>query len=1436
MTVQATEIKDGKHVHLSDKKNANVDRVYVAATPATTSHGVSGQKRRRETSSAMAVKKTATNSPPGKAPVVGGPLVAQAEEGVVNKISKTVDSTPAVGGVFAAAECVDGGLPAAPDDGLPEVPAVGGAVGQEFGVDEEALPPLDGEDFPTVVSTDPAAASGVGLPGDVAPAVGGTGVGSTQGQSNVTPAVGGGEEVSDDDVDMFLKQHIVPFLDDLQNRATSSGKSMAQELLHHELAHLEKNDEVLSEAFKQYVPWGVGAINFHTVPSSSRKGKLHISMLSFHESSYAANGLYLGDAKMLLSSQGFMGLKARVIHVRPRTGQKQTVFGWEPDGAMINSTYSFIYSSIIIYHLKHAISVMQPLAHFLQNIPVIYNKCANNEQRIIQSLVDSAAQRYANRTVQCPVFLAQELKRGMIEPKHIRAVVKLYRQRVMITPALDMPQRMEDVLVRFMSQDKVSTKSMQLLSSSVAKHTWGRGPWKIAHFLATGFTMGSCLNNSCQDDWAALNIQSAAGQLLALTFAEESFAQGRQTLSPTDDWETLLIASGLWVNVKEKLLPSLMLDKDELAKLDEEFTKDSTFREDLAKVAAKDPPASTSAVGDIAGWVLKSVSALKRAKQASIDAAQAAGRAHPSKLMGDQEAADLNAFNYSSSCALDVESYRKAMLAFAEESTALEENWKLLRQKHVSDLLRLHDVMQKSDLQYWEAANRRSVKRHAGWLSDAVQASVAHRRALKVQMGIKDADILQVNVFALYALGTVKLEVLNKIAVCFPRLPGLTLLFYPIHPKRTGRSADLAAVGATPASGDALADQGDPPSESDSDMDPDMHDYNADGQLPEALTSMHSVKTTAERAAQLSLDSHVVDTQVCLSNIDEKYPKWVHFLHAPDGSGERSTTLARVLVPTHPEPGVNLDSLGESVMFRGGSYMDAPNPSTFINVSRKAAAQATRMMAEDGKFEKLFQDCGTQRGAGAKVSRGQLGSEVHDVWLRDIIKTCGTKALYVCDFAHGAGEVGRAAISSKVSVEATGAGVRVCLFAHDPRKVFASVGRAVGRTEMSKQYMSGKLVVPGHTVVPDPGAEPCRSRALVTANLQRPLKVLTIDKAGRLLIPDASEVAAAVPVPLSAEHESLFNDWRKEFPRPPPDEPTKKSASAGDGNGSSAGGGGTGTGGGNGTSSGVGSGSGSGSQVSPGMFVSDLAKMKSEYGDEIVSEQPLPEGGTSMAVKWLKLALAKNSSRWRVWIHNTHTTKDVPLPALSYLGKGGPGAFLNPATTQLEASKVPYGWRFTRYTQHKKDVSEHANGYFVFNKDGGAVGGKPKLQAVADIEKELGNNLTLYGHSITRGGNKVTITPAPSPVVWVPTLGEQAAVGAFTPDNLGQFVRSYEDVSGATPKCTGLHRPVFEVRPAQTAGSTSAYVLQPTSATRNPVWLFTKQKVEIPAGGYVCLG
>ena len=560
------------------------------------------------------------------------------------------------------------------------------------------------------------------------------------------------------DTDKFLRNEVVGWMSSLE----AVGSSLP-EALDAALARLGKTPEDMVQAFKDKVPW-LPCVNFQAVPKCSKKGTLHISMLSYRPCSYAANGMFVGDAKVLLESEGFASLDLKILAVRPRAGASVTCFGWEPDGSVVNSTYAFAMSCIVAYCVCNDCSMPQPLAQLLQSIPVRFTKHETSESRLLQSLIDSAVQRHANRTVQCPVFLAEELNRCTINTQYVKSFVKLYQQRMSFQPALQLPPRMEDCVIRIMTPSKTCAKAMKSLTQAVVKFTWHDGPWVVGHIMSSFFPIGANLNSSTHEEWANLNIQTALGQTLALEIGNAMFEASNKKLDCEDEWSVILVSCGLWVQVKDKLIPSLLMGSAAVGTLDQALQNDRSFRSDLAAASSNEPPVNMSGYGDLAGWLMTQVSELRRAKQADVAAVGASGESHPSKLIGDKEAAELAEYNYVSGCMLDVTTYREAMEKIGEEGDAQEKQWRTLQEKYVGNLTRLHKSMQQSDVVYWEPLQRVGMKRNKDWLAKVVIASVAHRRNLKTILGVKDSDICQVNVFALYALGTATKNTLDAIA------------------------------------------------------------------------------------------------------------------------------------------------------------------------------------------------------------------------------------------------------------------------------------------------------------------------------------------------------------------------------------------------------------------------------------------------------------------------------------------------------------------------------------------------------------------------------------------------------------------------------------------------------------------------------------------------
>ena len=951
--------------------------------------------------------------------------------------------------------------------------------------------------------------------------------------------------------------------------------------------------------------------------------------------------------------------------------------------------------------------------------------------------------------------------------------------------------------------------------------------------LADTFSVGAELTTTFHEGYQKVCVQTATGQMRASQIFNDLHDNADTKL---EDWEHLCSSCGIWTNIQEKLLPLISeISESHIDTLDRDFQRNIEFRKQCVHLLSKEPP---SAIGDnlsdLAKWVINSLPHVKTFKDQIKAERAAVGDSLPGAILGKEEAAELNSINYVAGFRVDIDNFRRAAKVMDDENSTLMEQWKVLHVNHVTDVKRFQKAMQGSDLTFWEPSVKKKLRANKDWMSVAAQEAQLHKENLKKVLGCRDEDILQINVFTLYMMGTTKKNTLNAIKSVLPSLKGISLIFYPFMPRCTHR-VQVGGDAGNVEVGDAAAADG-AASDSDTDVDVEMHDYTADGVLPEALTTLHSVKTAAQKAAQLAADWGDIDTELGLSNIRVRYPKRITFLHKADVHGDKATTCAQLLLPVDDSEGVNMESLKESIMMSSGTYTEVPVTSSFTMVSRKAANQCKRALIESWKYEGASTVDSSQRFAASKISRQQVGVGLHETWLKDIMATCGKKCVYVVNLAHGPGEVGEAVISSKVSVEATANGVRACLFSHDPRFLFSELGRARCLTKIGQLYMDKKLILPGHVPVESPGEKPERSKKMLKALLPAPLKVLAMGGQGELILPDDVELNQACPHTLPESFTKELVAWRAEFPRP--QNPVKadkadeteqtKPAHGGEAEApkpeSAAAQGGT-------------------------VKINEEAVDK-DLNEKIVKKCELPATGPKAMA--LEYGLAQTASDgYRVWVHN-RSAKDVTLPVGTYMGAGGPGAFLSLVSNQPTEAQKKHAYRWTRYTSCKQDKAENANAYLVLNKGVPADGGKPKLSNFDELEKELGNGIQLYGHAITRGGRgKVTITPAPTPVAWVPTLGEEQSIAKFSCTTLGNFMPSLEDTTASFPKLLGYVRPVFEVTTQQPAANgaaakpkaKAAAAASPPGMTIRPnsqmghqaVHLFLCKKIDIPAGAWFAM-
>ena len=108
--------------------------------------------------------------------------------------------------------------------------------------------------------------------------------------------------------------------------------------------------------------------------------------------------------------------------------------------------------------------------------------------------------------------------------------------------------------------------------------------------MSSYFPVGASLNDSMVDAWRTQNVQTFTGQSLALQVGFALFEeQHGKTLDLDEMWPTTLIACGLWTNIKESLLPHVMINPEVIDDLERTLKTDEVFRKKYGCSQRKGP-------------------------------------------------------------------------------------------------------------------------------------------------------------------------------------------------------------------------------------------------------------------------------------------------------------------------------------------------------------------------------------------------------------------------------------------------------------------------------------------------------------------------------------------------------------------------------------------------------------------------------------------------------------------------------------------------------------------------------------------------------------------------------------------------------------------------------------------------------------------------------
>jgi len=1122
-------------------------------------------------------------------------------------------------------------------------------------------------------------------------------------------------------------------------------------------------------------------------------------MLSYHESSFAGNGLYLEDSIILLDN--WRQWADHVLNVRPvGVGVSHDCFGWVCDGAIVNATRGFAMIAVAVFlatgQWQHAVPA--EIVDFLSNIKVRYIKYTDSQSRLVAGLVDSAINNKTNRSIEDPIFLAHELRRlSLGTASGVKLALQMYKARLLANPALHMKESTEACILRMLSPEKMSPLAIAKISDSVATLTWQLCPFTAHALMAARLPNGAKLGNWMHDFMDRHMRQNAMGQTLAIDLACHETLDGCKLRQ--DLFDALCGCCGFWCLVKEHVLPGLGLGEKRISELDAAFKeKGSCFRSALGDIMLKEPPNFDSWQG-MGIWLKSNVSSIKSAVQAGIEEANRAAQEDPGSILQDVEKVNISVGIYVGELALDVNAYREAKKRLATDTEDGQAAYKKAKNMHINDVRAAQGHFQSSDLVMAPSQMASSIVRGGKWITQAVLLAETNLKQLSKLHRIHVENMAVVNVWALSALGTYKSQVVHQVTSKLRSLPGIHLVYLPLVPSdshaRTNKFTSLGARQQDAQSADGADDGSASGGEND-------HDFNLDeGCLPEVLTKAAAKLPPKVLARSLAKGHHEIE-RILATLSDPPTHCWhrLRIAHKADNVGFKDHTEALVLYPLDED---DMTGMERSACLKQTMMTEVPVASEYVSVSRKVAMNAKMKMQEHWEFEVASGTSVYQ--CASKVGRGQLGTDTHEHVLKDLAKNCSRRVLVVNDFIRASGEIGIATVNTRCSEEAVGNNCTVCYWGYDFRPTFCEVSNARVKTHIGRMYLNRKLNVPGRTPLPVPVEPEGLSRGSIQSLLPQPLRHLSVNADGDLVLPSLD----SCPVPVTQLIREQFSELALEFPQ------KQQPASGGNPAPTPAPAPG-------------------GPAPAPGPVPPAPVDLRLAPGTVLENRAGLLAGGWTILkespapVEDHMYVLAQKTNVEQIFIENL-SAENKTVDVGTFLGKGGPGGFGR--SEDLSPETAARSWRFTRITDFKKDTPKYANGGLVLGPVPQGQWQQIKISTVEQVEQSIGGprDLKVYGHGIVRGTKRTQIMPGEPTISWYPNMQENPDASSFTALNLSQWQLSHEVIAGENKvECKGLLRPGFEFLLDATR-----QIAPSPAVTANALCLFAMKKFTVKAKGLI---
>ena len=342
---------------------------------------------------------------------------------------------------------------------------------------------------------------------------------------------------------------------------------------------------------------------------------------------------------------------------------------------MSNGTLVFLFVAAAAYAALSKTLLPDEVADVLSSISAYFKPYTSAEERQLNNLVASAAQHHLNRTVADPLFLSIEMGRNCMSAQQARAVMRLYKNRCSINPALQLGDHVEKATVLFMTPQKVAPASIDLIRGVIRDYTWASAPFDAAMFLVNSFPLGAVLSDTLHDVWRSMCTQTACGQYLALDIQKATFVDKNMKLSK-DNFAILLQACGLWVTLKERLLPSLFLSSALQDQLSGDFRDMPSFQDDVAKLCLLEPPDDCKEIGDVLKWTMQHLPRVREVRDADAEEKKRTAQSFsPDYILAAKEVQSVSCANLLSAMVLDANAYKSVLKKIDSDNQGAEKAW-----------------------------------------------------------------------------------------------------------------------------------------------------------------------------------------------------------------------------------------------------------------------------------------------------------------------------------------------------------------------------------------------------------------------------------------------------------------------------------------------------------------------------------------------------------------------------------------------------------------------------------------------------------------------------------------------------------------------------------------------------------------------------------------